>query len=110
MILDFSKKLVDRKAVLSVVGLGYVGMPIAVEFAKHVDVVGFDINTNKIDTYKSGVDPTKEVGDDVIKETNVFFTSDETDLRDVDFHIVSVPTPINLDKTPNLAPIESATR
>src|SRR5699024_4233085 len=89
---------------------GYVGMPIAVEFAKHVDVVGFDINTNKIDTYKSGVDPTKEVGDDVIKETNVFFTSDETDLRDVDFHIVSVPTPINLDKTANLAPIESATR
>jgi len=108
--LSFSKKLIDRDALLSVIGLGYVGMPIAVEFSKYVDVIGFDINEDKINTYNNGIDPTNEVGDEVIKEANVFFTCNEKDLKNVDFHIVSVPTPINLDKTPNLAPIESATK
>ena len=108
--MSFSKKLIDRDALLSVIGLGYVGMPIAVEFSKYVDVIGFDINEDKINTYNNGIDPTNEVGDEVIKEANVFFTCNEKDLKNVDFHIVSVPTPINLDKTPNLAPIESATK
>src|SRR5699024_5004867 len=100
----------NRKAKLSVVGLGYVGLPIAIEFAKQIDVVGFDINKEKILTYKNGFDPTKEVGDEAVSNTDVYFTSDENDLKEVDFHIVSVPTPINSDKTPDLFPVESASR
>ncbi len=103
-------KIVEKKEKISVVGLGYVGMPIAVAFAKKVDVIGFDLNTKKIDLYKSGVDPTNEVGDDEIKTTTVIFTSDETKLREAKFHIIAVPTPINSDKTPDLSPVEGASR
>lgn len=93
------------------IGFGYVGMPIAVEFAKRgVKVIGFDLNASKIDTYKAGIDPTKEVGDDVIKNTTVEFTSDERDLRRAKFHIVAVPTPVNDDHTPDLFPIEGASK
>ncbi|MBQ7799772.1 MAG: nucleotide sugar dehydrogenase, partial [Oscillospiraceae bacterium] len=96
---------------LSLVGLGYVGMPIAIEFAKRgVKVIGYDLNAAKIETYKSGIDPTHEVGDDVIKATTVEFTSDETKLRDAKFHIVAVPTPVNDDHTPDLSPVEGASR
>ena len=101
----------NRKEKLSLVGLGYVGMPIAVEFAKRgVDVIGYDLNAAKIETYKSGVDPTNEVGDDVIKATTVDFTADETRLREAKFHIVAVPTPVNSDHTPDLTPVEGASR
>lgn len=101
--------LLDQKKKLAVIGLGYVGMPIAVAFAKKgIKVIGFDKNKNKIDTYKSGIDPTKEVGDDVIKNSKVFFTSDENDLKDISFYIIAVPTPVNLDKTPDLKPVEGA--
>ncbi|MDN5290075.1 MAG: UDP-N-acetyl-D-glucosamine/UDP-N-acetyl-D-galactosamine dehydrogenase [Anaerophaga sp.] len=99
-----------RKAKISVVGLGYVGMPIAVAFAKKVDVIGFDLNKKKIDLYKSGIDPTNEVGNDEINNTTVNFTSDETRLQEAKFHIVAVPTPINSDKTPDLSPVEGASR
>src|SRR5699024_7910687 len=102
--------LLKRKAKLSVVGLGYVGMPLAVEFAKFIQVVGYDINEEKIEIYKNGQDPTKEVGDEVIKNTSVEFSSQESDLKDVDFHVVAVPTPIKMDKTPDLFPVESASR
>ena len=96
---------------LSLVGLGYVGMPIAIEFAKRgVKVIGFDLNAAKIETYKSGNDPTHEVGDQAIKETTVEFTADETALRRAKFHIVAVPTPVNDDHTPNLSPVEGASR
>lgn len=95
---------------LSVIGLGYVGMPLAVEFAKKVNVIGFDVNAEKIATYKQGIDPTKEVGDEVIKNTSVEFTTNEEDLKQVDFHIVSVPTPIKIDKTPDLIPIQGASQ
>ena len=102
-------ELVKREEKLSLVGLGYVGMPIAVAFAaKGVDVIGYDLNKEKIDLYKSGIDPTKEVGDDVIKMTTVYFTSDEKELRQAKFHIVAVPTPVNLDHTPDLAPVIGA--
>ena len=101
-------KLIQRKEKISLVGLGYVGMPIAVAFAKHVDVIGFDLNEKKIELYKSGVDPTNEVGDEVIKQTTVEFTSDENKLREAKFHIVAVPTPVNTDKTPDLSPVERA--
>src|SRR5699024_4821692 len=95
---------------LSVIGLGYVGMPLAVEFAKYINVIGYDTNRNKIETYLNGIDPTKEVGDKIIEETKVEFTYQEDKLKDVDFHIVAVPTPINNEKKPNLLPVESATR
>ena len=102
--------IVERKEKISLVGLGYVGMPIAVAFAKKVDVIGYDLNEKKIETYKSGIDPTNEVGDDVIKSTTVEFTADETRLRDAKFHIVAVPTPVNDDHTPDLTPVEGASR
>ena len=104
------EKIVKREEKLSLVGLGYVGMPIAVAFAKKVDVIGFDLNKAKIELYKSGVDPTHEVGDDAIKETAVEFTSDETKLRDAKFHIVAVPTPVNQDHTPDLTPVIGASQ
>lgn len=102
------EKLIERKESLSLIGLGYVGMPIAVAFAKKVNVIGFDLNDKKIQLYKSGIDPTNEVGDDAIKSTSVFFTNNEADLRKAKFHIVAVPTPVNQDHTPDLSPVEGA--
>lgn len=103
------EKIRNGEENLSLVGLGYVGMPIAVAFAKKgVKVIGFDLNSAKIDLYKSGVDPTKEVGDETIKNTTVEFTADETRLKDAKFHIVAVPTPVNSDHTPDLAPVIGA--
>ncbi len=102
-------KIISKEEKLSLVGLGYVGMPIAVAFAnKGIDVIGFDLNKAKIELYKSGIDPTKEVGDEAIKNTTVFFTSDETDLKKAKFHIVAVPTPVNTDHTPDLTPVVGA--
>ena len=102
------EKILNREEKISLIGLGYVGMPIAVAFAKKADVIGFDLNEKKIELYQSGIDPTNEVGDDTIKQTSVDFTSDETRLREAKFHIVAVPTPINVDKTPDLSPVEGA--
>ncbi len=100
--------LLNGKSKLALVGLGYVGMPIAVAFAKKVPVIGFDLNQAKIARYLEGHDPTEEVGDEAIRQTTVEFTSDETKLREASFIIVAVPTPINSDKTPDLAPVEGA--
>lgn len=100
--------LLSRQEKLSLVGLGYVGMPIAVAFAKKINVIGFDLNEKKIELYKNGIDPTKEVGNEVIKNTKVQFTADETKLREAKFHIVAVPTPVNDDHTPDLTPVEGA--
>lgn len=103
--------LMDGTASLSLVGLGYVGMPIAVAFAKeNIKVIGFDLNEAKIDLYKSGIDPTNEVDDEAIKETTVEFTANEKDLRRARFHIVAVPTPVNTDHTPDLSPVIGASR
>ena len=104
------QKIVNREEKVSLVGLGYVGMPIAVAFAKKVDVIGFDLNKKKIELYKSGIDPTNEVGNDAIKNTTVEFTADETKLREAKFHIVAVPTPVNDDHTPDLTPVEGASQ
>ena len=102
-------KIISKQESLSLVGLGYVGMPIAVAFAnKGVDVIGFDLNKAKIELYKNGVDPTKEVGDEAIKNTTVHFTSVEADLQKAKFHIVAVPTPVNTDHTPDLTPVIGA--
>ena len=102
--------IVSGKEKLSLVGLGYVGMPIAVAFAKKIKVVGFDLNEAKINLYKSGIDPTNEVGNDVIKNTKVEFTADPSKLKEAKFHIVAVPTPVNNDHTPDLTPVEGASR
>ncbi len=101
-------KLVKGEEKLSVVGLGYVGMPIAVAFAKKIDVIGFDVNKEKVKLYKQGFDPTNEVGDEAIKTTKVNFTYDENELKSAKFHIVAVPTPVNTDKTPDLSPVVGA--
>ncbi|WP_028273552.1 nucleotide sugar dehydrogenase [Atopococcus tabaci] len=104
------EKIKNKQEKISLVGLGYVGMPIAVAFARKAEVIGFDTNKEKIDLYKKGIDPTKEVGDEAIKETTVDFTSDETRLQEAKFHIVAVPTPVRADHTPDLTPLESASR
>ena len=102
--------IVTGKEKLSLVGLGYVGMPIAVAFARKIKVVGFDLNEKKIELYKSGIDPTNEVGNEVIAKTTVEFTADPSKLREAKFHIVAVPTPVNDDHTPDLTPVEGASR
>lgn len=94
---------------VAVIGMGYVGMPLAVAFAKHFDVIGFDIDKNKIENYKNNIDPTGEIGEEILKNSTLKFTSDELDLSDCDFYIVTVPTPIKQDNTPNLSPVEGAT-
>ena len=108
--MDLYDKLVAGEEKLALIGLGYVGMPIAVEFAKHVKVIGFNHNERRIQQYKSGIDPTHEVGDEAIAGTTVDFTSDEKRLREAKFLIVAVPTPIKEDKTPDLFPVENASR
>jgi len=100
--------LVTKKSKLAVVGLGYVGLPIAIQFSKKIDVIGFDTNAAKIKEYKAGHDVTEEVGDDELAKSNVFFTSSESDLKSISFYVIAVPTPINHDKTPDLTPVIKA--
>ena len=106
--MELYEKLINKEEKLSLVGLGYVGLPIAVAFAKKVEVIGFDLNAKKIEMYENGIDPTHEVGDEAISTTTVAFTADETKLREAKFHIVAVPTPVNDDHTPDLSPVEGA--
>lgn len=101
--------LISGKEKLALVGLGYVGMPIAVEFAKHVRVIGFDINEKRVNEYKNGIDATNEVGE-AISKTTVDFTSDPSRLKEARFIIVAVPTPVNSDNTPDLRPVEGASK
>ncbi|WP_298564148.1 nucleotide sugar dehydrogenase [uncultured Phascolarctobacterium sp.] len=102
------KNLIEKKATLSVIGLGYVGMPLAIAFAEHVNVTGFDLNKEKIFLYKSGIDPTNEVGNEKIQKTTINFTTSEEQLKNANFHIIAVPTPINQDKTPDFSLIIGA--
>lgn len=108
--MNLYEKIVNGEEKLSLVGLGYVGMPIAVAFARKIKVVGFDLNAEKIGLYRSGIDPTNEVGDEVIRNTTVDFTADAAKLREAKFHIVAVPTPVKPDHTPDLSPVEGASR
>lgn len=105
---NFADRLLSKQEKLSLIGLGYVGLPIAVAFDEKVSVIGFDINEEKIQLYKSGIDPTKEVGDDVLAQCNIEFSSDPEKLREARFHIVAVPTPVDEDKTPYLRYLEDA--
>ena len=102
------ERIVSGEEKIALVGLGYVGMPIAVSFAKKVKVIGYDLNKEKINLYKQGIDPTKEVGNEGIKETTVEFTDDEKKLQEAKFIIVAVPTPVNTDHTPDLTPVVGA--
>ena len=104
------KKLTDGEEKLSIIGLGYVGMPLAVAFSKRVSVIGYDLNKDKIELYKRGIDPTNEVGNEEIKASRVLFTSDENELKNAKFHIVAVPTLLNYDHTPDLSPVLDASR
>jgi UDP-N-acetyl-D-glucosamine/UDP-N-acetyl-D-galactosamine dehydrogenase len=108
--MNLYEKIIKKEAIISIVGLGYVGMPLAVAFAKKVNVIGFDISHVKVDLYKKGIDPTKEVGNEAVKKTTVEFTSKPDDLKKAKFHIVAVPTPVRDDHTPDLTPVESASR
>ena len=108
--MNLYEELVAKKEKLALVGLGYVGMPIAIAFAKKIDVIGYDLNAKKIELYKKGVDPTHEVRDEDIKNTTLHFTADESELEQAKFFIVAVPTPVNDDHTPDLTPVEGASR
>ena len=103
--------LIQHTEKLALIGLGYVGMPIAVAFAqKGLDVIGFDCNARKISLYQNGIDPTHEVGNEAIQNSTVQFTTDEAELKKAKFHIVAVPTPVNLDHSPDLAPVIGASQ
>lgn len=102
------EKIVKKNEKIAIVGLGYVGLPLAVAFSKKCEVIGFDTNDVKLDLYRQGVDPTREVGNEILAKSHLTYTSNATDLNSAKFIIVAVPTPINQDKTPDLAPIENA--
>ncbi|MBX2845918.1 MAG: nucleotide sugar dehydrogenase [Saprospiraceae bacterium] len=104
------EQLLNRQEKLAVIGLGYVGLPIALEFAKKMDVVGFDINQERVDLMNNGVDPSKELDASAFENKSIQFTANPEDLRDVSFYVVAVPTPINKFNTPNLNALLSATR
>ena len=107
--IDIYNNLIVGQSKLALVGLGYVGMPIAVEFAKHIKVIGFDINEKRVEEYKAGIDSTNEIGES-IKESTVEFTADPAKLKEASFIIVAVPTPVNADNSPDLRPVEGASR
>ena len=102
-------KLSIGQTKLAVVGLGYVGMPLAVAFAEKFSVIGYDCNAEKVAAYKSGYDVTAELGNEVLKSVNIDFTTDPQRLSEASVIIIAVPTPINGDKTPDLLPVKGAT-
>lgn len=110
MQLEAFERIQARKDYLAVVGLGYVGLPIAVAFADKVKTLGFDIDQEKISIYQKGFDPTNEIGNERIRQTTLEFTSDPVRLKEAKIIIVAVPTPVNGDKTPNLAPVVNASK
>jgi UDP-N-acetyl-D-galactosamine dehydrogenase len=108
--MNLYKKIRNKKEKISIIGLGYVGLPLAISFAKKVEVVGFDINKEKVESYKKGIDVTNEVGNKSLQETTAFLTSNKDELKKAKFHIIAVPTPINPDNTPNLDSVIEASK
>jgi len=108
--MNLSIQIKNKKQKISIVGLGYVGLPLAVAFAVKAGVIAFDVNQKKVEKYKNGIDVTKEAGDQAVKESTAFFTADESKLKEAKFHIVAVPTPITKDKKPDLSIVKSASR
>jgi len=103
------KDIIEQKAKISVIGLGYVGLPIALAFAKKVKVIGFDVKADRIEMMKRHIDPSEEMDASAFEGTDILFTADENDLKQAHFHIVAVPTPINKHLLPDLSPLLSAT-
>jgi UDP-N-acetyl-D-galactosamine dehydrogenase len=104
------EEIVAKKKKVSVIGLGYVGLPIALEFAKKISVVGFDIKPERIELMKKGIDPSNELEHEAFSGTDIYFTANAEDLKQASFHIVAVPTPIDKHNQPDLTPLLSATR
>lgn len=102
--------LLDKEKKIAVIGLGYVGLPLALEFAKHFSVIGFDINEERVEMMRQGKDPSEELEDSAFEDKDIIFTTDVEVLGQAHFHIVAVPTPVDEHKVPNLAPVLSASR
>jgi UDP-N-acetyl-D-galactosamine dehydrogenase len=102
------KKLINKETKLSLIGLGYVGLPIALEFAKQIKVIGFDIKPDRVELMKKGIDPSNELGPEAFKNSDILFTSDPADLKEASFHIIAVPTPTNIHNLPDLTPVLKA--
>ena len=102
------EKLLNKEAKLAVIGLGYVGLPIALEFAKHLSVIGFDINQKRVDMMKAGEDPSKELDSAEFENKDIVFTANLDDLREAQFFVVAVPTPIDEHNKPDLTPLLGA--
>jgi UDP-N-acetyl-D-galactosamine dehydrogenase len=100
----------EPKRIISVTGLGYVGLPLALEFAKKFKVIGFDINKDRIAQMKLGIDPSNELSNNAFKDVNIKFTSDVEEAKVANFHIIGVPTDIDKNKVPNLNPLISASK
>lgn len=103
------QQLIEKKAVLSVTGLGYVGLPIALEFARKMKVIGFDLNSERVELMRSHIDPSNELDASAFEGCDIEFTSNPADLAKASFHVVAVPTPINEHKLPDLKPLLGAT-
>lgn len=104
------QSLLNKETSLAIIGLGYVGLPLAVSFSKHMHVVGYDVDERKIQAYKQGQDLTQEVGDEALKNSNILFTSSLNDIKHCTTYIVTVPTPIHDDKTPDLSHVLNVTK
>ena len=104
------EKLLKKDAKVSLIGLGYVGLPIALEFAKKVPVIGFDIKPDRVEMMKNRIDPSEELEPEAFDNCDILFTSNPEDLQNADFHIVAVPTPIDDSNMPDLTPLLAATR
>ena len=103
------QSLINKEKKVSIIGLGYVGLPIALELAKHFSVIGFDINTERVEMMKQGIDPSKELAAIAFEDTDIHFTTDLKDLKQAHFHIIAVPTDIDEHKNPDLGPLLKAT-
>lgn len=104
------KELVNKTEKMAVIGLGYVGLPIALEFAKKISVIGYDMKDDRIQLMKKGIDPSHELPSEAFQRCDIAFTSNPEDLRKAKFYFVAVPTPIDEHKLPDLKPLLSATR
>ena len=108
--MNIYNKLINKETKLSVIGLGYVGLPIALEFAKKMSVIGFDIKEDRVEMMKNNIDPSEELPTEAFENCDIQYTSNIEDLRDATFHIVAVPTPIDSHNLPDLTPLLSATK
>src|SRR5512145_502119 len=101
-------RLVKKETKLSLIGLGYVGLPIALEFARKIKVIGFDIKPERVELMKKGIDPSNELTSEAFEGTDIIFTSNPEDLKEASFHIIAVPTPVNKNNLPDLTPVLKA--